>query len=55
MDWVAFYEGFSAGCAPWAFIDLTILAILWPLREFIWILRDPLTKHRLKILLGVDE
>lgn len=55
LDWTSFYAGFVAGSSPWALIDLTILTILWPLRKFVWLLRDPAAEKKLRILLGMED
>jgi len=49
----AFFAGLGLGAVPWAFIDLTILVILWPLREFVIVMRDPLAKARIRLLLDL--
>jgi len=48
-----FWVGVGTGSLPWAIIDLTILSILWPLREFVVIIRSPLARARIKLFVGL--
>ncbi len=55
MDWTAFFEGYSVGTFQMLCVDAVILVIIWPLRQFIGILKDPSIKRKILILLGADE
>ena len=55
MDWSSFYFGVTVGAVPWAVIDLTILGILWPLRKFVALLRDPRAMSKLRFLLNLED
>lgn len=54
MDWATFLEGYAVGTAQMVAIDCVILSIVWPLRAFIGVLKQPLTRARIKVLIGVD-
>ncbi len=56
MTVCSFYEGYALGNAQWGLIDgvilVTLLRLLWPWRA---VLRDPETRRRLKVFLGIEE
>lgn len=54
MDWNAFWAGYGVGSAQWGFIDVTVLVIIWPLRSFIGILKQPGVRARIKYTLGIE-
>ncbi len=54
MDWLSFFLGYSVGTAQMLCVDAVILYIVWPVRGFIAILRRPLTKIKIKIMLGEE-
>jgi len=55
MDWDSFLLGYAVGTGQMVAIDAVILSIVWPLREFIKVLKDPLAKARVRIYLGIGN
>jgi hypothetical protein len=54
LDWTTFLEGYAIGTAQMVLIDGVILFIVWPLREFISVLKDPAVRGRMKLFLGLE-
>jgi hypothetical protein len=50
-----FLEGYAVGTAQMLCVDAVILVIVWPLRKFIALLKEPGVRLKIETLLGMHD